>query len=63
MESMVAVMDGDTSRLTDDLLRAQARLALIARMARHNLEQSPSQQEFSEILRIILAACETRTEH
>ena len=43
--------------LTTDLMRAQARLGLIARMAKLNLEETPDEQEFTEILRNILAAC------
>ena len=56
-------MEAEVTRLADDLLRAKARLALIARMARHNLDQAPSEQEFDEVMRTILAACENRTEH
>ena len=48
---------GDETDLTTDLMRAQARLGLIARMAKLNLEETPDQQEFTEILRNIIAAC------
>jgi hypothetical protein len=47
-------IDGD---LTTDLMRAQARLGLIARMAKLNLQETPDEQDFAEVLRNILAAC------
>ena len=56
-------MDSEISQLANDLMKAQARLALIACMARQNLAEQPSEEEFSEIMRTILAACTNRQEH
>jgi hypothetical protein len=59
----VSSMDSDYSQLATDLMQAEARLALIARMARHNLEALPDAQEFGEVMLTILAACGARQEH
>ena len=45
------------AELTTDLMRAQARLGIIARMARTSMEETPRQQEFAEVMQTILAAC------
>ena len=42
---------------TAELLRAQIRLGMIARMVRVNIDESPAEDEFPEIMETILAAC------
>ena len=42
---------------TAELLRAQIRLGMIARMVRVNIDESPEEDEFPEIMETILAAC------
>ena len=44
-------------------MQAKVRLALITKMARHNLENTPDQVEFTEVMKTILAACGSYTEH
>ena len=51
------------SELTTDLMRAQIRLGMIARMATLNLEETPKEHEFAEIMQTILAACGIDKEH
>jgi hypothetical protein len=51
------------SELTTDLMRAQIRLGMIARMATLNLEQAPKEHEFAEVMQTILAACGIDKEH
>ena len=46
-----------TAELTEDLLKAQIRLGMIARMARVNIEKNPGQEEFPEVMESILAVC------
>jgi hypothetical protein len=48
--------------LAIDLAKAKTRLDLIARMAKLNMDQCPSKQDFEEILQNILAACGTESE-
>ncbi len=45
------------SELATDLMRAQIRLGIIARMATLNIEETPKEHEFAEVLQTILAAC------
>lgn len=56
-------MNKQESQLTADLMQAKVRLALITRMAQHNLENSPDQAEFTEVMKTILATCGCYTEH
>jgi hypothetical protein len=42
---------------TAELLRAQIRLGMIARMIRVNIEESPTEEEFPEVMETIIAAC------
>ena len=56
-------MHRNVTELTTDLLRAETRLALIARMAKLNLEQRPDQQDFDEVLQTILATCSSTPGH
>jgi hypothetical protein len=44
------------SELTGNLMRAEARLGIIARMARLNMEESLDEEEFAKVLQTILAA-------
>ena len=45
------------SELTTDLMRAQIRLGMIARMARLSMEETPKEHEVAEVMQTILAAC------
>ena len=45
------------SELTTALMRAQIRLGMIARMARLNIEETPKEHEFAEVMQTIIAAC------
>ena len=56
-------MDTDVSNLATDLMQARARLALIARMVRVNLENRPDDEDFNEVMETILATCGTHLEH
>lgn len=40
-----------------ELLKAQVRLGMIARMVRVNIEEGPGEDEFPEVMETILAAC------
>ncbi len=51
------------SELTTDLMRAQIRLGMIARMARLHIDKTPEEHEFAEVMQTILAACGQETEH
>ena len=42
---------------TAELLRAQIRLGMIARMVRLSIDESPAEEEYPEIMETILAAC------
>lgn len=42
---------------TAELLKAQIRLAMIARMIRVKIEESPTEEDFPEVMETILAAC------
>jgi hypothetical protein len=44
------------SELTSNLMRAEARLGIIARMARLNMQESLEEHEFARLLQTILAA-------
>jgi hypothetical protein len=44
------------SELSTNLMRAEARLGMIARMARLNMEEALKQHEFAKVLQTILAA-------
>jgi hypothetical protein len=44
------------SELTGNLMRAEARLGIIARMARLNMEEALDEEEFAKLLQTILAA-------
>ena len=59
----VVPMNTQMTEIATDLLQARARLALIARMARLNLERYPDQREFNEVMETILATCGTHREH
>lgn len=45
------------SESTAELLKAQIRLGMIARMIRVNIEGSPTEEDFPEVMETILAAC------
>lgn len=45
------------SESTAELLKAQIRLGMIARMIRVNVEGSPTEEDFPEVMETILAAC------
>jgi hypothetical protein len=45
------------SELRTNLMRAQIRLGMIARIARLNMEEPQRQQELAEVMQAILAAC------
>lgn len=51
------------AELNTDLKRAHIRLSIIARMAQLNMEEAPREQEFSEVMQSILAACGVEEEH
>ena len=51
------------SELTTDLMRAHIRLGMIARMAKLNIEETPKEHEFAEVMQTILAACGLEEEH
>ncbi len=42
---------------TAELLKAQIRLGMIARMIRVNIEGPPTEEDFPEVMETILAAC------
>ncbi len=44
------------SELSTNLMRAEARLGIIARMARLNMDEGLKQHEFAKVLQTILAA-------
>ena len=50
-------------QLTTDWIRARIRLGMIARMARLNMEQTPSKSEFTEVMQTILAASTLEDDH
>ncbi len=44
------------SELTSNLMRAEARLGIIARMAQLNMQETLKEDEFAKLLQTILAA-------
>ena len=49
--------DNENKDLASSLAQARARLNVIARMAQLNMQCKPSEEDFNDVLRSILAAC------
>ncbi len=49
--------------LTTELLKAQIRLGMVARMVKLNIEETPVEAEFPDVMETLLAACGQEEEH
>ena len=56
-------MNNDQGKMATDLLQAKARLAIIANMAKSNLERCADDPEVAEIMQSILATCTPSETH
>lgn len=43
--------------LTTELLKAQIRLGMVARMVRLNMEETPGEEEYPDVMETLLAVC------
>jgi hypothetical protein len=64
LQTSLKIRSGVANMKTDEktkspaqLLRAQIRLSMLARMVRVNIEESPAEEDIPEVMESILAAC------
>jgi hypothetical protein len=64
LTTLLKIMAGEANmaiekkpELTAELLKAQIRLGMVARMVKLNIEETPSEEDIPDVMETLLAAC------
>ena len=64
LQTSLRIMTGEANMtmekkpdLTTEILKAQIRLGMVARMVKLNIEETPGEEEYPDVMETILAAC------